>query len=86
MNFVDYKRVKEFCAWEGKRLCTEAEWEKAARGTGTALYPWGYESPEAFACDLANFKGCGAQAVNAGSAPDGMSPYGAFDMAISNAP
>jgi formylglycine-generating enzyme required for sulfatase activity len=81
MNFVDYKRVNNFCAWEGKRLCTEAEWEKAARGTGTALYPWGYEIPQAPACDLANFKGCGQQAVNVGSVPDGMSPYGAFDMA-----
>ena len=82
---VDWKNANAYCQWAGRRLPTEPEWEKAARGTHGSLYPWG-DQPAT--CDYAvmddgggNGCGLGSAPWQVGSIPAGISPYGAFDMA-----
>ncbi len=84
---VSWKDAMTYCQWLSEKigqnfmLPTEAQWEKAARGTDGRKYPWGDSIPSD---TLANFSGKNSnslkRAAPVGSYPNGFSPYGVMDM------
>jgi eukaryotic-like serine/threonine-protein kinase len=74
--YVSWVGALAYCQWADAKLPTEAQWEKAARGTDGRLFPWGDNTS---ASALANF--ASQDTVVTGNYPQGVSPYGVLDMA-----
>jgi iron(II)-dependent oxidoreductase len=76
--YVSWEDADAYAKWNGKRLPNEIEWEKSARGTDARIWPWG-NTFDLRKCNVETWEGSGSKPV--GSYPNGVSPYGVYDMA-----
>jgi formylglycine-generating enzyme required for sulfatase activity len=76
--YVDWNQAVAYCKWRKSSLPTEAQWEKAARGTDKRTYPWGNDTPNK---DLLNYNSNVGDMIETGSYKNGKSPYEIYDLA-----
>lgn len=77
VTHVAYEDCLAYCRWSGTRMCTEAEWEKAARGTDARKYPWGNDPPTPEKC---NYRMHVGDTTPIGQYPLASGPYGLDDI------